>query len=142
MIFLNWNAPQIGVVEKTSCVIPEFEFAANKTVSYTSGSKPYRIDFVIIGHDGKKLAVECDGRQHEYNSIKEGDEKRQKELESFGWEFWRISQKSFYSQPDQTLEKLWKRLDEIGIQPFSGQKRKNFSDPGKAKYHCDPFNKA
>ena len=127
--FGSWFAVRVflAIHKKGYFVIPEFEFAANKTVSYTSGSKPYRIDLVIIGPGGKKLAVECDGRQHEYNSIKEKDAERQKELENFGWEFWRISQKSFYSQPDQTLEKLWKKLDEIGIQPFLEEKKKKFS---------------
>ena len=126
--FGSWFAVRIflAIHKKGYFVIPEFEFAAKKTVSYTSGSKPYRIDLVIIGSDGKKLAVECDGRQHENDNIKQEDIKRQQELESFDWEFWRISQKSFYSQPVQTLEKLWKKLDETGIQPFSESKKKKF----------------
>lgn len=126
--FGSWFEVRIflAIHKKGYFVIPEFEFAAKKTVSYTSGSKPYRIDLVVIGSGGKKLAVECDGRQHENDSVKQEDIKRQQELESFGWEFWRISQKSFYSQPDQTLEELWQKLDETGIQPFSESKKRKF----------------
>ena len=126
--FESWFEVRIflAIHKKGYFVIPQFEFAANKTIHKRSGQKPYRIDLVIIGSGGKKLAVECDGSQHESDNIKQVDVKRQKKLESFGLRFWRISEKNFYSQPDQTLERLWEKLDEEGIQPFSESKRRKF----------------
>ena len=129
-----YNAPQpfgswftvrvfLAIHKRGYFVIPEFEFVADKTVTHASGKRPYRIDLVVIGHDQKKLAIECDGNQHEYKENKENDKKRVNELRSFGWEFHRIRQKDFYSQPDQVLERLWKRLDEMKIKPFSKEKK-------------------
>lgn len=117
--FGSWFAVRVflAIHKKGYFVIPEFEFAANKTISRSSGQKPYRIDLVVWGESGRKLAIECDGRQHK--RIQKEDQQRQEELESFGWEFWRISQRDFYSQPNQTLENLWKKLDEIKINPVS-----------------------
>ncbi len=58
----------------------------------------FKIDFVITNiTTGKKLAIECDGPCHfkdeldeEYGIYIDGDEERQRVLESAGWHFYRI----------------------------------------------------
>ena len=122
--FGSWFAVRVflAIHKKGYFVVPEFEFAANKTVTRTSKQRPYRIDLVVIGSGGKKLAVECDGNQHEYEENKENDMRRESELKSFGWEFYRIKHNNFYSQPDQVLEGLWMKMEEIGIKPFTKNK--------------------
>ena len=119
--FGSWSEVRIflAIHKRGYFVIPQFEVVADKTISYRS--RPYRIDLVIIGSVGKKLAVEFDGSQHENN--KQKDKERQKRLKSFGWEFLRIQKKDFYSQPDRSLEKLWKKLDEMEIKPISETKK-------------------
>ena len=121
--FGSWYEVHIflAIHKKGYFVIPQFEAVTDKKVSYRS--RPYRIDFVIIGSEVKKLAVEFDGSQHENEDIKQKDKERQKQLENIGWEFWRIKQRDFTFQPDQTLEELWKKLDEMEIKPISETKK-------------------
>ena len=76
----------------------------------------FRIDMVVEG-DGKRLAVECDGdRYHPIEKLAE-DMNRQAILERLGWKFARIRGTAFYRNPDQAMDSVFKRLDEIGIQP-------------------------
>ena len=121
--FGSWSEVRIflAIHKRGYFVIPQFEVVADKTISYRS--RPYRIDLVIIGSEGKKLALEFDGNQHENEDIKQEDKGRQKQIENIGWKFWRIKQRDFTSHPDQTLEKLWEKLDEIEIKPISETKK-------------------
>ena len=78
----------------------------------------FRIDMVVEG-DGKRLAVECDGdRYHPIEKLAE-DMNRQAILERLGWRFARIRGSSFYRNPDQAMESVFKRLDELEILPNS-----------------------
>lgn len=78
----------------------------------------FRIDMVVEG-DGKRLAVECDGdRYHPIEKLAE-DMNRQAILERLGWRFARIRGSAFYRNPDQAMESVFKRLDELEILPNS-----------------------
>lgn len=86
----------------------------------------FRIDMVVEG-DGKRLAVECDGdRYHPLEKLEE-DMNRQAILERLGWRFARIRGSAFYRNPDQAMESVFKRLDELEILPntsgYSGSRR-------------------
>jgi len=76
-----------------------------------------RIDLVVTGGHGR-LAVECDGSP--YHSAPEDirhDAERERELRRAGWTFWRIRSSAFALDPEQALEPLWERLEELGIRP-------------------------
>lgn len=77
----------------------------------------YRIDLVVMG-DKTKLAVECDGDHwHTSKEDQERDFHREKILQRAGWTFWRVLGSTFYNNPDNALESLWQKLEEMGIQP-------------------------
>jgi very-short-patch-repair endonuclease/ribosomal protein L30/L7E len=76
----------------------------------------FRIDMVVEG-EGKRLAIECDGdRYHPIEKLAE-DMNRQAILERLGWRFSRIRGSAFYRNPDQAMEAVFKRLDELEILP-------------------------
>jgi superfamily I DNA and/or RNA helicase/very-short-patch-repair endonuclease len=78
----------------------------------------FRIDMVVEGV-GKRLAIECDGdRYHPIEKLAE-DMNRQAILERLGWKFARIRGSSFYRDPDQAMESVFNRLDELEILPNS-----------------------
>lgn len=75
----------------------------------------YRIDLVVEG-GGKRLAIECDGdRYHPIEKIPE-DMERQAVLERLGWRFIRIRGSAFFRNPDQTMQHVFHRLAELGIE--------------------------
>lgn len=84
------------------------------TVHAQYPAQGYNIDIVIIGAKGK-LAVECDGDFWHGPDAYEADLARQRELERCGWEFFRIRESLFYADMDNTLGKLWRKLDECDI---------------------------
>lgn len=88
----------------------------------------FRIDMVVEG-EGKRLAVECDGdRYHPIEKLAE-DMNRQAILERLGWRFARIRGSAFYRNPDQAMESVFKRLDELEILPnTSGVRGSDQSD--------------
>lgn len=78
----------------------------------------FRIDMVVEGN-GNRLAVECDGdRYHPIEKLAE-DMNRQAILERLGWKFARIRGSAFYRNPDQAMESVFRRLDELEILPNS-----------------------
>lgn len=76
-----------------------------------------RIDLVVSGMQGGRIAVECDGDQWHGLDKQEQDMERQRLLERVGWVFWRIRGFEYYRDPEQSMEPLWKILDEYGIKP-------------------------
>ena len=87
-----------------------------------------RIDLVVVGRSGR-LAVECDGSP--YHSTPEQlrqDFERERELRRAGWQFFRIRSSDFELSPETALEGLWKRLDDLGIQPNATPKETERSD--------------
>ncbi|MEZ6044266.1 MAG: AAA domain-containing protein [Planctomycetaceae bacterium] len=80
----------------------------------------YRIDIVVEGEGGRRLAVECDGdRYHPPEKLPE-DMARQAILERLGWTFHRLRGSEFFRTPDTTMERLFDKLKRMGIEPLSG----------------------
>ncbi|QKG84622.1 DUF559 domain-containing protein [Kroppenstedtia pulmonis] len=75
----------------------------------------YRIDLVVEGLKNR-LAVECDGDRWHGPDRWEDDRIRQQTLERAGWTFWRIRGSSFYRNRNQSMESLWAKLAEMGIE--------------------------
>ncbi len=74
-----------------------------------------RIDLVVEGGQSR-LAVECDGDEWHGADNYEKDTQRQRQLERCGWEFFRVRESSFYLNKDNSLQGLWRLLEERGIQ--------------------------
>jgi very-short-patch-repair endonuclease len=82
------------------------------------GSLGFRIDMVVEGADGRRLAVECDGdRFHGPEQWRE-DMRRQRVLERVGWRFWRCFASSFYRDKDRVIADLFETLSRMGIEPI------------------------
>ena len=75
----------------------------------------YRIDLVVEGSDGTKLAVECDGERYHPPEKLEEDMERQAILERLGWKFVRIRGSVFFRDPDKAMEPVFEQLEEMGI---------------------------
>jgi superfamily I DNA and/or RNA helicase/very-short-patch-repair endonuclease len=86
------------------------------------GSVGKRIDLVIEG-TRNRLAVECDGDKWHGLVQWEADQERQRILERVGWKFWRIRGSVFYRDPEEAMEPLWKKLDEMNIYPILEQEQ-------------------
>jgi len=72
---------------------------------------------VVVGANGKRLAVECDGdRYHPIEKLPD-DMARQAVLERLGWTFVRLRGSQFFRDPDRTLEPLLQRLRALAIEP-------------------------
>jgi very-short-patch-repair endonuclease len=77
----------------------------------------YRIDMVVEG-SGKRLAVECDGdRYHTLDNLAD-DMQRQAILERLGWTFVRIRGSEFFRDPEQAMQSLFNRLQQMEIEPI------------------------
>lgn len=77
----------------------------------------YRIDMVAISGD-KKIAIECDGELYHSGEDKvRQDMERQAILERIGWKFIRIRGSEYYKNPDKTLKRVIKELQNNGIEP-------------------------
>jgi very-short-patch-repair endonuclease len=76
----------------------------------------YRIDLVVEGHSGRRLAVECDGDQYHSADMWLHDLNRQRTLERVGWIFWRCWGSSFLSDPDACMADLFALLNTLGIE--------------------------
>lgn len=82
------------------------------------GSLGFRIDMVVEGTEGRRLAVECDGdRFHGPEQWRE-DMRRQRVLERVGWRFWRCFASSFYRDTDRVTSELFDTLSRLGIEPL------------------------
>lgn len=80
------------------------------------GTLGKKIDLVVEGMR-TRLAVECDGdRWHGLDKWEE-DMERQRVLERVGWTFWRVRGSAFYLDPERAMESLWRKLDQMGINP-------------------------
>ena len=78
----------------------------------------YRIDFVVEGHQGKRLAVECDGDRYHGPDKWMDDMARQRLLERAGWKFWRCWGSSFALDKEGCLKELIEALANEGIEPI------------------------
>lgn len=81
----------------------------------------YRIDFVVEGNEGRRLAVECDGDRFHGPGQWQDDMSRQRVLERAGWTFWRCFASSFVRRRDEVLEDLIRTLERLGIEPLGAE---------------------
>lgn len=77
----------------------------------------YRIDFVVEGTAGRRLAVECDGDQYHGPDVWMEDLQRQRTLERAGWTFWRCWGTSWLRSSEECFEDLLTVLKQQGIDP-------------------------
>lgn len=77
----------------------------------------YRIDFVVEGADGSRLAVECDGDRYHGPERWADDMARQRVLERAGWAFWRCFASDFALDRRAALESLSLALAARGVRP-------------------------
>lgn len=118
----------LKIKERGYHVIPQFP----------AGSK--RIDLVVIGARDR-LAVECDGdpfHRATWEQI-ENDQRRARELQRVGWEFWRVRDSDFRFDPDAALRGLWEELDRRGIQPANYTRSATTTTPGDASAGWTPL---
>lgn len=80
----------------------------------------YRIDLVVEGTAGRRLAVECDGDQYHGADVWMDDLQRQRTLERAGWRFWRCWGSSWVRDPEGCFRSLVVALEEQGVDPIGG----------------------
>lgn len=81
----------------------------------------YRIDFVVEGKEGRRLAVECDGDRFHGPGQWQDDMARQRVLERAGWTFWRCFASSFVRRRQEVLDDLMQTLARLGIEPLGAE---------------------
>ncbi|PXX34952.1 AAA domain-containing protein [Undibacterium pigrum] len=81
----------------------------------------YRIDFVIEGSEGRRLAVECDGDRFHGPGQWMDDMSRQRILERAGWTFWRCFASSFVMNRERVAADLFATLDKMGIEALGAE---------------------
>jgi len=80
----------------------------------------YRIDLVVEGEEGTRLAIECDGHRWHYDKVAE-DLARQALLERLGWRFARIGGIAFYRDKNKAMKPVFEKLESLGITPVAAQ---------------------
>lgn len=81
----------------------------------------YRIDFVVEGNEGRRLAIECDGDRFHGPGQWQDDMTRQRVLERAGWTFWRCFASSFVRRRQAVLDDLMQTLETLGIEPLGAE---------------------
>jgi very-short-patch-repair endonuclease len=81
----------------------------------------YRIDFVVEGKEGRRLAIECDGDQFHGPGQWQDDMARQRVLERAGWVFWRCFASSFVRRRQAVVDDLMQTLARLGIEPLGSE---------------------
>ena len=81
----------------------------------------YRIDFVVEGNEGRRLAVECDGDRFHGPGQWQADMARQRVLERAGWTFWRCFASSFVRRREEVLDDLMRTLERLRIEPLGAE---------------------
>ena len=77
----------------------------------------YRLD-MIVKYQSKSIAIECDGERYHSGEEKiREDMERQTILERVGWRFIRIRGSEYYSNPDKTITRVIRDLNNYGIFP-------------------------
>ena len=81
----------------------------------------YRIDFVVEGNEGRRLAIECDGDRFHGPGQWQNDMVRQRVLERAGWTFWRCFASSFVRRREAVVADLMQTLQKLGIEPLGAE---------------------
>jgi len=81
----------------------------------------YRLDLVIDGITSR-VAVECDGDRFHPLEALDRDLERQTVLERLGWRFLRLRGSAYYRRPAYEMDRLSKRLHDLGVEPLGPDK--------------------
>lgn len=81
----------------------------------------YRIDFVVEGSEGRRLAIECDGDRYHGPAQWQDDMTRQRVLERAGWTFWRCFASTFVRRRTEVMADLVATLQQLGIEPLGAE---------------------
>ena len=81
----------------------------------------FRIDFVVEGREGRRLAIECDGDRFHGPGQWSDDMARQRVLERAGWTFWRCFASSWVRRKDEAVADLVQALCDLGIEPLGSE---------------------
>jgi very-short-patch-repair endonuclease len=81
----------------------------------------FRIDFVVEGREGRRLAIECDGDRFHGPGQWSDDMARQRVLERAGWTFWRCFASSWARRRDEVVGDLLQTLEGLGIEPLGSE---------------------
>lgn len=81
----------------------------------------YRIDFVVEGNEGRRLAIECDGDRFHGPGQWQNDMVRQRVLERAGWTFWRCFASSFVRRRESVMADLLQTLQRLSIEPLGAE---------------------
>jgi very-short-patch-repair endonuclease len=105
--FDSWFEVDVALqlIRKGFNIVPQYELAGK------------RIDLVVEGGDQARLAIECDGDRWHGVDQYEADMQRQRMLERCGLEFYRVRESTFYANPEQSMQNVWRLLQERGIAP-------------------------
>jgi very-short-patch-repair endonuclease len=114
--------------EQSSRVESEFERLVLKSLT-ASGYKvetqwrvgAFRIDMVVFGAEGSRVALECDGDRFHRPDDLERDLDRQQMLERLGWQFVRIRGSEFFRDPDASMFRVRTRMAELGVEPIGAE---------------------
>jgi len=85
----------------------------------------YRIDFVVNGSEGRRLAIECDGDRFHGPGQWSDDMARQRVLERAGWTFWRCFASSWARTREACVRDLIQTLDGLGIEAIGSEEVDN-----------------
>lgn len=85
----------------------------------------YRIDFVVNGAEGRRLAIECDGDRFHGPGQWSDDMARQRVLERAGWTFWRCFASSWARTREACVRDLIQTLDGLGIEAIGSEEVDN-----------------
>ena len=77
----------------------------------------YRIDFVVEGEKGKKLAIETDGDSYHGKWNAKSDAERQAYLEDKGWDVVRVHSTPYFEDPNKAMAEVYRQLNKRGISP-------------------------
>jgi very-short-patch-repair endonuclease len=81
----------------------------------------FKIDFVVEGREGRRLAIECDGDRFHGPGQWSDDMARQRVLERAGWTFWRCFASSWARRRDEVVRDLQETLESLGIEPLGSE---------------------
>jgi very-short-patch-repair endonuclease len=81
----------------------------------------FKIDFVVEGREGRRLAIECDGDRFHGPGQWSDDMARQRVLERAGWTFWRCFASSWARRREEVVADLLQTLESLGIEPLGSE---------------------
>jgi very-short-patch-repair endonuclease len=80
-------------------------------------SGAYRIDMVVEGANGQRLAIELDGDSYHGPDRWASDMNRQRILERAGWTFWRCFASTWHLHKEKVFPELVEQLTSMNIEP-------------------------